>query len=182
MFQSMAGYAPGTQPFMPGTVFGGAQTWMPNPMYGNLGMQPGFQGAQGTFGMPQGIFGMAGFQNQQAGTVPEPPAVSGTSAHVQPGSVPLMPAPPMESLTAFEKPKPYKEGGAAVQFDTFRGFEDRTKALSFLQQFDAAYAGGNFTESSKVRKAATFLKGNASQWWSTLLMQGQAPATWTYFK
>ncbi|RXY71356.1 hypothetical protein DD581_34560, partial [Klebsiella pneumoniae] len=53
---------------------------------------------------------------------------------------------------------------------------------SFLQQFDTAYARGNFIEASKVRKAATFLTGNAGQWWTTLLLQGQAPSTWIYFK
>lgn len=89
---------------------------------------------------------------------------------------------PYDNLEAYEKPKPYKEGGAAVKFDTFSGFEDKTKALTFLQQFDSAYSGGNFTEASKVRKAVTFLKGNARTWWTTLLMQGQAPATWVYFK
>ena len=44
------------------------------------------------------------------------------------------------------------------------------------------YSGDNFTESSKVRKAATFLKGNALQWWTSLLMQGLAPTTWIQFK
>ena len=52
VFQSMADYAPGTQIYIPGTVFGGAQSWMPNPMYGNIGMQPGFQGVQGSFAVP----------------------------------------------------------------------------------------------------------------------------------
>ncbi|MCO5555148.1 hypothetical protein L7F22_008690 [Adiantum nelumboides] len=77
---------------------------------------------------------------------------------------------------------PYKEGGKGVTFMTFTGFDDRKKALSFLQQFHKAYAGGNFTEASKVRKAATYLTGNAGQWWTTLLLQGQAPSTWIYFK
>ncbi|MCO5571836.1 hypothetical protein L7F22_025584 [Adiantum nelumboides] len=66
-------------------------------------------------------------------------------------------------------------------------FEDNSEAeplarLSFLQQFDKAYAGGNFTEASKVRKAATYLTGNVGQWWTTLLLQGQARSTWIYFK
>ncbi|MCO5589100.1 hypothetical protein L7F22_043066 [Adiantum nelumboides] len=56
------------------------------------------------------------------------------------------------------KPKDYEEGGQAVKFDTFHGTHDKLKALLFLLQFDAAFAGGNFTESSKIRKAATFLK------------------------
>ena len=177
VFQSMAGHAPGIGGFQEGTVFGGSQSFMmPNPMYGNIGMQPGFQGVQGSFGMSQGTFGMAGFPNQPPPLVQSSPFVGDRGMMMPPGSVLMMPAPPVE------KPKPYKEGGAAVQFDTFRGFEDRTKALSFIQQFDAAFAGGNFTEASKVRKTATFLKGNASQWWTTLLMQGQASSTWIGFK
>ncbi|MCO5546973.1 hypothetical protein L7F22_000412 [Adiantum nelumboides] len=58
----------------------------------------------------------------------------------------------------------------------------RKKALSLLEQFDKAYAGGNFTEASKVRKATTYLTRNVGQGWTTLLLQGQAPATWIYFK
>ncbi|MCO5547753.1 hypothetical protein L7F22_001204 [Adiantum nelumboides] len=33
VFQSMAGHAPGNQFYTPGTVFGGAQTMMPNPIF-----------------------------------------------------------------------------------------------------------------------------------------------------
>ncbi|MCO5571660.1 hypothetical protein L7F22_025407 [Adiantum nelumboides] len=57
VFQSMAGHAPGNQFYTPGSVFGGAQTMMPNPMYGSIGMQPGFQSTQGQFRMPQENFG-----------------------------------------------------------------------------------------------------------------------------
>lgn len=69
-----------------------------------------------------------------------------------------------------------------MKFETFTGLQNKLKALTFIQQFDAAYSGGNFTESSKVRKAATFLKGNALQWWNIILMQGLAPLSWTHFK
>ncbi|MCO5551821.1 hypothetical protein L7F22_005324 [Adiantum nelumboides] len=89
---------------------------------------------------------------------------------------------PYDNLTPLEKPTPYKEGGKGVTFTTFIGFDDRKKALSFLQQFDKAYTGGNFIEASKVRKAATYLIGNAGQWWTTSLLQRQAPSTWIYFK
>ncbi|MCO5570183.1 hypothetical protein L7F22_023901 [Adiantum nelumboides] len=37
-------------------------------------------------------------------------------------------------------------------------------------------------QSSKIRKAATFLKTNALQWWTTLLNQGVVPSTWVQFK
>ena len=86
------------------------------------------------------------------------------------------------SLSPLGKPKDYKEGGSAVKFDSFDGQKNKLKALTFLQQFDAAFSGGHFTEFSKVRKAASFLKGNALQWWTTLLQQGMAPATWVEFK
>ncbi|MCO5577844.1 hypothetical protein L7F22_031679 [Adiantum nelumboides] len=87
-----------------------------------------------------------------------------------------------DNLTPKGKLKDYKEGGQAVKFDTFHGTHDKLKALLFLQQFDAAFAGGNFTEASKIRKAATFLKINALQWWTTMLNQGVVPSTWVRFK
>ncbi|MCO5582115.1 hypothetical protein L7F22_036005 [Adiantum nelumboides] len=58
VFQSMAGHAPGNQFYTPGTVFGGTQMMMPNPMYGGIGLQPGFQSTHGQFGMPQASFAM----------------------------------------------------------------------------------------------------------------------------
>ncbi|MCO5584241.1 hypothetical protein L7F22_038165 [Adiantum nelumboides] len=61
VFQSMAGYALESQLYMPGTVFGGMHDMVPNPMYADIGLQPGFQGTQGQFGMSQGNLGMASF-------------------------------------------------------------------------------------------------------------------------
>ncbi|MCO5573379.1 hypothetical protein L7F22_027148 [Adiantum nelumboides] len=182
VFQSMVGHAPGNQFYTPGTVFGGAQTMMPNPMYGGIGLQPGFQSNHGQFGMPQASFGMAGITNQQPYMASPGQFSSGQGTQINPNSVPMFQSLPYDNLTPLEKPTPYKEGGKGVTFTTFTGFDDRKKALSFLQQFDKAYAGGNFTEASKVRKAATYLTGNAGQWWTTLLLQGQAPSTWIYFK
>ncbi|MCO5548592.1 hypothetical protein L7F22_002052 [Adiantum nelumboides] len=40
----------------------------------------------------------------------------------------------------------------------------------------------NMAEASKIRKAATFLKTNALQWWITLLNQDVVPLTWVQFK
>ncbi|MCO5575866.1 hypothetical protein L7F22_029671 [Adiantum nelumboides] len=180
--QIMAGHAPRNQFHAPGSVFGGAQTMMPNPMYGGIGMQPGFQSTQGHFGMPQVNFGMAGITNQQPNMASPGQINSGQGTQMNPNSVPMFQSLPYDNLTPLEKPTPYKEGDKGVTFSTFTGFDDRKKALSFLQQFDKAYAGGNFTEASKVRKAATYLTGNAGQWWTTLLLQGQAPSTWIYFK
>ncbi|MCO5593463.1 hypothetical protein L7F22_047477 [Adiantum nelumboides] len=154
IFQSTAGHAPGNQFYAPGTVFGAAQTMMPNPMYGSTGMQPGFQSTQGQFGMPQVNFGMAGITNQQPFVASPGQLNSGQGKLMNPNSVPMFQSLPYDNLTPLGKPTPYKEGGK----------------------------GGNFTKASKVRKAATFLTGNAGQWWTTLLLGGQAPSTWIYFK
>ena len=59
------------------------------------------------------------------------------------------------------KIKDFKEGGAVVKFEVFNGHSDRTKVLTYLQQFDTTYMGGLYTEASKIRKASSFLKGNA---------------------
>ena len=69
-----------------------------------------------------------------------------------------------------------------MQFETFNGTDERLKALLFLQQFDTTFAGGHFTEWSKICKATTFLKGNALWWWNTLQMQGFVPMSWIQFK
>ena len=79
-----------------------------------------------------------------------------------PKGLPFLQPPIYDNLTPLSaKAKDYKEGGQSVKFVTFSGMQDKLKALTFIQQFDAAYIGGNFTESSKVRKATTFLKDNA---------------------
>ena len=90
IFQSMVGYAPRNQIYTPGTVFGGAQSWMPNPMYGNIGMQSGFQGVQGSFGMPQGTLGTAGYQKQQVGIMSTSPIFSGLTTPMPPISIPML--------------------------------------------------------------------------------------------
>ncbi|MCO5611606.1 hypothetical protein L7F22_065860 [Adiantum nelumboides] len=57
---------------------------------------------------------------------------------------------------------------------------DEGEPLTY-KEAKSSFAGGNFTESSKIRKAATFLKTNALQWWITLLNQGVVPS-WVQFK
>ncbi|MCO5603734.1 hypothetical protein L7F22_057886 [Adiantum nelumboides] len=92
--------------------------------------------------------------------------VTGQGVQMAPTSVPIMHTVSFDNLESMDKPKPYEEGGQSVQFDTFSGFDEVIKAFSFLEQFDKAFAWRNFIEASKVRKAASFLKGNASQWWN----------------
>ncbi|MCO5558554.1 hypothetical protein L7F22_012139 [Adiantum nelumboides] len=108
VFHSMAGHAPGNQFYTPGTVFGGAQTMMPNPMYGGTGMQPGFQSTQGQFGMT-GKF-MAVITNQQPNMASPGQINSGQGTQMNPNSVPMFQSLPYDNLTPLEKPTPYKGG------------------------------------------------------------------------
>ncbi|MCO5582662.1 hypothetical protein L7F22_036560 [Adiantum nelumboides] len=74
-----------------------------------------------------------------------------------------------------QKVREFKEGGQSIKFETFSGYKDASKALSFIQQFDIAFAGGRYSEHSKIRRAASYFKGNARTWWSTLLLNKTAP-------
>ncbi|MCO5550736.1 hypothetical protein L7F22_004227 [Adiantum nelumboides] len=113
-----------------------------NPMYGNIGVQPGFQCAVGSYGMPGANNGITGFSQPDALNL----NMAGRPGGNFGSGMPLLNAPAYDNLTPKGKPKDYKEGGQAVKFDTFHGTHDKLKALLFLQQFDAAFAGGNFTE------------------------------------
>ncbi|MCO5586728.1 hypothetical protein L7F22_040670 [Adiantum nelumboides] len=64
---------------------------------------------------------------------------SGQGVHMNPNGVPTLQSLPYENLTPLEKPKPYKEDGRVVTIKTFSGFDDRKKALSFLEQFDKVF-------------------------------------------
>ncbi|MCO5564740.1 hypothetical protein L7F22_018408 [Adiantum nelumboides] len=158
VFQSIAGYALENQQYMSGTMFGGMQNMVPNPMYANIGMQLRFWGTQGQFGVSQGNVG-----------------------------VPIIQTVSFDNLESMDKPKSYKEGGQSVQFDTFSGFDERTKAFSFLEQFDKAFAVRNFTEAFKVRKAARKCKSmveytvdtRTGQIGTTYMLQ--VPFTWIDF-
>ena len=151
-----------------------------HPLYASLGTLPGFHTTYSPVLMPAVPTTMAGHPHLSE---PVTAKTGEISAEKAPKDFPFLMPLVYDHLTPKSlRPKDYKEGGQAVKFDTFSGMQDKLKALTFIQQFDAAYSGGNFTESSKVRKAATFLKGNALQWWTSVLMQGLAPATWVQFK
>ncbi|MCO5588705.1 hypothetical protein L7F22_042664 [Adiantum nelumboides] len=107
------------------------------PMYGNIGVQPGFQCAAGSYGMPGVNMGMAGFAQPDAQNLNMASRPGGNFG----SGMPLLNAPAYDNRTPKGKPKDYKEGGQAVKFDTFHGTHDKLKALLFLQQFDAAFAG-----------------------------------------
>ncbi|MCO5548584.1 hypothetical protein L7F22_002044 [Adiantum nelumboides] len=46
----------------------------------------------------------------------------------------------------------FKEGGQSIRFDTFSGYKDASKALSFIEQF-IAFVGGRYSEHSKIRSS-----------------------------
>ncbi|MCO5586257.1 hypothetical protein L7F22_040196 [Adiantum nelumboides] len=133
-----------------------------NPMYANIGMQRRFWGTQGQFGVSQGNLGMVGFSIPLVNMTPRQQEVTGQGVQMAPTGVSIMQIVSFDNLESMDKPKPYEKGGQSIQFDTFNGFDERTKAFSFLEQFDKAFAGRNFTEASKVKKAASFLKEIAS--------------------
>ncbi|MCO5586424.1 hypothetical protein L7F22_040364 [Adiantum nelumboides] len=81
-----------------------------------------------------------------------------------------------------KKVREFKEGGQSIKFDFFSGYKDASKALSFIQQLDIAFTGGCYSEHSKIRRAASYLKGNARTWWSTLLLNKTASVKWLKFK
>ncbi|MCO5552952.1 hypothetical protein L7F22_006472 [Adiantum nelumboides] len=68
----------------PGTMFGGMQNMVPNPMYANIGMQPSFWGTQGQFGMSQGNLGMAGFSIPPVNMAPRHHHVTGQGVQMAP--------------------------------------------------------------------------------------------------
>ncbi|MCO5564104.1 hypothetical protein L7F22_017760 [Adiantum nelumboides] len=78
-----------------------------------------------------------------------------------------------------KKLKKFKEGGKSITFQTFDGsYGHVDKVLTFIQQFDAAFGGEDFTEASKLRNVAMHLTKSTRHWWSTLCAKNQAPKTW----
>ena len=131
-----------------------------NPMYGNLGMQSGMQGGlMGALGMINNALLMQ--QGQQASLFPTGGSAQPSGVVPQGQQAPFLQVPVHDGLDACTRIKDYKEGGSFVKFEVFHGHSDRSKVLMFIQQFDTTFMGGIFYESSRIRKAATFLKGNA---------------------
>ena len=79
---------------------------------------------------------------------PAPLLPTGGSAHLsgvvpQEQQVPFLRAPLYDGLDARTRIKDYKEGGSSVKFEPFHGHSDRSKALTFIQQFDTAFMKGS---------------------------------------
>ena len=69
-----------------------------------------------------------------------------------------------------------------MKFDSYNGRRDNDKALAFIRQFEVAFAEGNFTEKSKLRHVSMYLKGTASSWWLTQILESRKPHNWMAFK
>ncbi|MCO5547351.1 hypothetical protein L7F22_000800 [Adiantum nelumboides] len=73
----------------------------------------------------------------------------------------------------------FKEGGKSITFQMYDGsYGAPDKVLSFIQQFDAAFGGEDFTKSSKLRHVAMHFTKAARQWWASLKTQDTHPRTW----
>ncbi|MCO5579505.1 hypothetical protein L7F22_033360 [Adiantum nelumboides] len=177
VFQAMIRPSPGLHGFMSDNAYGAMQAGINNPMYGNIGVQPGFQYAAVSYGMAGVNMGMAGFSQPYAQYMDMTGRTGGNFG----SGMPLLNAPVYDNLMPKGKPRITRKEDKQSSL-TPSTEQDKLKALLFLQQFDGAFAGGNFTKSSKIRKAATFLKTNTLQWWTSLLNQGVVPSTWVEFK
>ena len=70
-------------------------------------------------------------------------------------------------------------GGKNVTFLTYDGAYDQIdKLLSFIQQFEIAFGGEDFTKSSKLRHVAMYLQKSARKWWARLKTKGIQPHSW----
>ncbi|MCO5606066.1 hypothetical protein L7F22_060253 [Adiantum nelumboides] len=115
VFQAMIKPSPALHGFMPDNAYGAMPLGNSNPMYGNIGVQPGFQCAVGSYGMPGANMGMAGFSQPDAQNL----NMAGRLGVNYGLGMPLLNAPAYDNLTPKGKPKDYKEGGEAVKFDTW---------------------------------------------------------------
>ena len=80
---------------------------------------------------------------------------------------------------AWKRAQKFKEGGKNVTFLTYDGsYGQVDKVLNFIQQFDAAFGGENFTESSKLRHMSMYLQKSARKWWASLKTKGIQPRSW----
>ncbi|MCO5601574.1 hypothetical protein L7F22_055697 [Adiantum nelumboides] len=66
VFQAMIRLFPALHGFMHDNAYGAMQAGSSNPMYGNIGVQPGFQCAAGSYGMLGANMRMAGFSQSYA--------------------------------------------------------------------------------------------------------------------
>ncbi|MCO5610824.1 hypothetical protein L7F22_065066 [Adiantum nelumboides] len=89
------------------------QSMVPNPMYANIGLHPGFQGTQGQFGVSQGNLGMAGFSIPPVNMTPRHQHVTGQGVQMAPTGVSIMHSISFDNLESMDKPKSYDRFYAA---------------------------------------------------------------------
>ncbi|MCO5610479.1 hypothetical protein L7F22_064717 [Adiantum nelumboides] len=131
IFQAMIRPSPTLHGFMPDNSYGAMQAGSSNPMYGNIGVQPGFQCAAGSYGMLGANMGMAGFSQPDAQNL----IMAGRPGGNFGSGMPLLNAPAYDNLMPKGKPKDYKEGGQAVKFDTFHGTHDIKSFLGLCSYY-----------------------------------------------
>lgn len=76
----------------------------------------------------------------------------------------------------------FKAGDKDIKFETYNSKRNIDGALSFIRQFDVTFAEEDFKEKSKLRHVGMYLKGMASDWWLTKILEGKKPKSWTQFK
>ena len=81
-----------------------------------------------------------------------------------------------------KKQRIFKAGDKDIKFDTYNGKRDVNKALSFIRQFDVAFAEEDFTEKSKLRHVGMYLRKMACDWWLTKILEKKQPRTWKEFR
>ncbi|MCO5569121.1 hypothetical protein L7F22_022829 [Adiantum nelumboides] len=81
-----------------------------------------------------------------------------------------------------KKKRTFKSGDKDVKFEYYNGKRVISKALTFVRQFEVAFAEGNFSEHSKLRHVGMHLKETASSWWLTTILEGRKPKSWEDFK
>ena len=73
----------------------------------------------------------------------------------------------------------FKEGGKSIILLSNNGtYGHKNKVLNFIQQFDAAFGGENFTKQSNLCHVAMYLQNLACQWWASMQNQGTELKTW----
>ncbi|MCO5569968.1 hypothetical protein L7F22_023682 [Adiantum nelumboides] len=95
VFQAMIRPSPALHGFMPDNAYGAMPPCGSNPLYGNIDVQPGFECAAGSYGMPGANMGMAGFSQPDAQNL----NMAGRPGVKSGSGMPLLNAPAYDNLT-----------------------------------------------------------------------------------
>lgn len=64
----------------------------------------------------------------------------------------------------------------------YNGKKNIDRALAFVRNFNVAFVEEDFTDKSKLWHVGMYLKGKASDWWLTKILEKKKAKTWTQFK